>query len=56
MVDESRSLPEMGSSQEKEAAEAVKPGVKRPFSPRASIPPQRRTITPRRGMETPGDS
>ena len=57
MVDESRTLPEMVASEEKAgAAEAVKPVVKRPFSPRAIIPPQRRTITPRRGMETPGDS
>ena len=53
MVDESRTLPEMGSSgakpEEKEAPAAVQPAVKRPISPRPTVPPQRRIITPRGG-------
>jgi len=53
MMDESRTLPEMGALQEKAGAEAVKPPEQRPSSQRA-IPPQRRIITPRRGIEKPG--
>jgi type II secretory pathway component PulC len=49
MVDESRTLPEMGSSGEKAGAEAVKPAEQRPPF-RGVAPPQRRIITPRRGM------
>ena len=48
MVDESRTLPEMGSAEEKAGAEAVKPAEQRPAS-QGATPPQRRIITPRRG-------
>jgi len=49
MVDESRTLPEMGSGEEKAGAEAVKPAEQRPAS-QGATPPPRRIITPRRGM------
>jgi type II secretory pathway component PulC len=49
MVDESRTLPEMGAGEEKTGAEAVKPVEQRPAS-QGATPPQRRIITPRRGM------
>ena len=53
MLDESRTLPEMGSAEEKAGAEAVKPAEQRPAS-QGSTPPQRRIITPRRGMGKAG--
>jgi len=53
MVDESRTLPEMGSGEEKAGAEAVKPAQQRPAS-QGATPPQRRIITPRRGMGKTG--
>jgi len=53
MVDESRTLPEMGSAEEK--AEAVKPAEQRPASQGATLP-QRRIITPRRGIGKTGGS
>jgi type II secretory pathway component PulC len=60
MVDESRTLPEMGASEgkseEKEVPVAIKPMLTRPFSPRAIVPPQRRIITPRGGGGTEGGS
>ena len=49
MVDESRTLPEMGSGEDKAGAEALKPAEQRPAS-QGATPPQRRIITPRRGM------
>jgi type II secretory pathway component PulC len=55
MVDESRTLPEMGSSEEKAGAEAVKPAEQRPAF-QGVTPPQRRIITPRRGMGRTGAS
>lgn len=55
MLDESRTLPEMGSAEEKAGAEAVKPAEQRPVS-QGSTPPQRRIITPRRGMGKAGAS
>lgn len=55
MLDESRTLPEMGSAEEKAGAEAVKPAEQRPAS-QGSTPPQRRIITPRRGMGKAGAS
>ena len=55
MVDESRTLPEMGSGEEKTGAEAVKPAEQRPAS-QGATPPQRRIITPRRGMGKTGGS
>jgi type II secretory pathway component PulC len=55
MVDESRTLPEMGSPGEKAGAEAVKPAEQRPAF-RGVAPPQRRIITPRRGMGRTGAS
>ena len=48
MVDESRTLPEMGSGEDKAGAEALKPAEQRPAS-QGATPPQRRIITPRRG-------
>jgi general secretion pathway protein C len=53
MVDESRTLPEMGSGEERGSAEAIKPAEQRPSSP-GTTPPQRRIITPRRGMGKTG--
>jgi general secretion pathway protein C len=53
MLDESRTLPEMGSGEEKSEAEAVKPAEQRPAS-QGITPPQRRIITPRRGMGKTG--
>ena len=53
MLDESRTLPEMGSAEEKAGAEAVKPAEQRPAS-QGTTPPQRRIITPRRGMGKAG--
>jgi len=55
MLDESRTLPEMGSAEEKAGAEAVKPAEQRPAS-QGITPPQRRIITPRRGMGKAGAS
>ncbi len=55
MVDESRTLPEMGALEEKAGAEAVKPLEQRAPS-QGAIPPPRRIITPRRGLERPGSS
>jgi type II secretory pathway component PulC len=55
MVDESRTLPEMGSSEAKAGAEAVKPTERRPTI-QGVTPPQRRIITPRRGMGRTGAS
>ena len=55
MVDESRTLPEMGALEEKAGAEAVKPPEQRAPS-QGAIPPPRRIITPRRGLERPGSS
>jgi type II secretory pathway component PulC len=55
MTDESRTLPEMGSGEEKPGAEALKPAEQRPASQRIT-PPQRRIITPRRGMGKTGPS
>ena len=55
MVDESRTLPEMGAVEEKAGAEAVKPAEQRPAS-QGAAPPQRRIITPRRGMGKTGGS
>jgi type II secretory pathway component PulC len=55
MVDESRTLPEMGSPGEKAGAEAVRPAEQRPAL-RGVTPPQRRIITPRRGMGRTGAS
>jgi type II secretory pathway component PulC len=55
MLDESRTLPEMGPAEEKAGAEAVKPAGQRPAS-QGSTPPQRRIITPRRGMGKAGAS
>jgi type II secretory pathway component PulC len=55
MMDESRTLPEMGSAEEKAGAEAVKPAEQRPAS-QGATPPQRRIITPRRGMGKAGAS
>jgi type II secretory pathway component PulC len=53
MLDESRTLPEMGSAEEKAGEEAVRPAEQRPSS-QGATPPQRRTITPRRGMGKTG--
>lgn len=53
MMDESRTLPEMGSAEEKAGAGAVKPAEQRPAS-QGATPPQRRIITPRRGMGKTG--
>jgi len=53
MVDESRTLPEMSSGEEKGSAEALKPGEQRPAS-QGAMPPQRRIIAPRRGMGKTG--
>lgn len=50
MSDESRTLPEMGSGEEKAGAESVKPAEQKPAS-QGATPPQRRAITPRRGMD-----
>jgi len=55
MVDESRTLPEMGALEEKAGGQMVKPLEQRPSS-QGTVPPQRRVITPRRGMEKPGSS
>jgi len=55
MLDESRTLPEMGSGEDKAGAEAVKPAEQRPASQGATTPP-RRIITPRRGMGKPSGS
>jgi type II secretory pathway component PulC len=55
MLDESRTLPEMGSAEEKAGAEAVKPAEQRPAS-QGITPPQRRIITPRKGMGKAGAS
>jgi type II secretory pathway component PulC len=55
MVDESRTLPEMGALEEKAGGQMVKPLEQKP-SPQRTIPSQRRVITPRRGMEKPGSS
>jgi len=55
MVDESRTLPEMGSGEEKAGAEVVKPAEQRPAS-QGATPPQRRIITPRRGIGKTGAS
>jgi len=55
MTDESRTLPEMGSGEEKAGTEALKPAVQRPAS-QSATPPQRRIITPRRGMGKTGGS
>ncbi len=55
MVDESRTLPEMGSGEEKAEAEAVKPAEQKPASQGATTP-QRRIITPRRGIGKTGGS
>jgi type II secretory pathway component PulC len=55
MVDESRTLPEMGSAEEKAGTEAVKPAEQRPASQGATLP-QRRIIIPRRGMGKTGGS
>jgi len=49
MADESRTLPEMGSSEEKAGAETVKPAEQKPAA-QGATPPPRRVITPRRGM------
>ena len=49
MVDESRTLPEMGSGEDKAGAEALKPAEQRPAA-QGATQPQRRIITPRRGM------
>ena len=53
MMDESRTLPEMGSAEEKAGAEAVKPAEQRPAS-QGATPPQRRNITPKRGVGKTG--
>jgi len=53
MMDESRTLPEMGSAEEKAGAGAVKPAEQRPVS-QGATPPQRRIITPRRGVGKTG--
>ena len=53
MMDESRTLPEMGSAEEKAGAGAVKPAQQRPVS-QGATPPQRRIITPRRGVGKTG--
>jgi type II secretory pathway component PulC len=53
MMDESRTLPEMGPGEEKTGAEAVKPAEQRPAS-QGAAPPQRRIITPRRGVGKTG--
>jgi type II secretory pathway component PulC len=55
MVDESRTLPEMGPSEEKAGPGAVKPAVQRPGF-QGVTPPQRRIITPRRGTGRTGAS
>jgi type II secretory pathway component PulC len=55
MADESRTLPEMGSSEEKAGAEAVKPAEQKPAA-QGATPPPRRIITPRRGMGKTGGS
>jgi len=55
MVDESRTLPEMGSAEEKAGTEAVKPAEQRP-APQGATLPQRRIITPRRGIGKTGGS
>jgi type II secretory pathway component PulC len=55
MVDESRTLPEMGSPEEKAGAPVVKPAEQRPPS-QGVTPPQRRIITPRRGIGKTGAS
>jgi general secretion pathway protein C len=55
MLDESRTLPEMGSAEEKPGAESVKPAEQRPSS-QGATPPQRRIITPRRGIGKAGAS
>lgn len=54
MMDESRTLPEMGSAEEKAGAEALKPAAQRPSSQGAA--PLRRVITPRRGVGKTGGS
>jgi type II secretory pathway component PulC len=53
MMDESRTLPEMGPGEEKTGAEAVKPAEQRPAS-QGAAPPHRRIITPRRGVGKTG--
>jgi general secretion pathway protein C len=55
MVDESRTLPEMGASEERASTEAVKPAEQKASSQGATHP-QRRIITPRRGMGKTGGS
>jgi type II secretory pathway component PulC len=55
MVDESRTLPEMGSAEEGTSAEAVKPAEQKAPS-QGVTPPQRRIITPRRGVGKTGGS
>lgn len=55
MVDESRTLPEMGSAEEEAGQEAIKPAGQRPVS-QGVPPPQRRIITPRRGVGKTGGS
>ncbi|MGE5842231.1 MAG: type II secretion system protein N [Deltaproteobacteria bacterium] len=51
MLDESRTLPEMGSGGEK--AEAITPAEQKPSS-QGTTPPQRRVIPPRRGVGKTG--
>jgi type II secretory pathway component PulC len=55
MVEESRTLPEMGTSEEKVSAKALKPAEQK-SSPQGVRPLQRRIITPRRGMGKTGGS
>jgi general secretion pathway protein C len=55
MVDESRTLPEMGSAEEKAEPEMVRPTERRSGS-QGATPPQRRIISPRRGMGNTGGS
>jgi len=55
MVDESRTLPEMGTSEEKASAETLKPAEQK-ASPQGVTPLQRRIITPRRDMGKTGGS
>ena len=55
MVDESRTLPEMGASEERASTKAVKPAEQKASSQGATHP-QRRIITPRRGMGKTGGS
>lgn len=54
MVDESRALPEMGETEERASAEAVKPAEQK--APSRGAAPLRRIITPRRGMGKTGGS